>query len=137
MLTPMRAFRLALPLLVLGVGFLAGCGGTAVGDALNEVQISMGSDNTFRPASISVNAGQIVRWTNSTTAPHTVTGDAAGSPNSDLTFRDGIPPLQTYTWRVPTTALPGARITYHCRFHGTPGSGGRPGTGMAGVLVVR
>jgi plastocyanin len=64
-------------------------------------------DFAFEPASILVEAGDIVTWTNLGSGPHTVTGD-------DGSFDSG--PLAPGT--CFSQPFPAARLaTYHCAIH--------------------
>lgn len=74
------------------------------GPGLNEVWIQ---DMTFSPASLTVNAGTTVKWTNKDPMAHTVTSDTglfdSGGLATDATF--------SYTFATAGT------YAYHCTYH--------------------
>ena len=72
----------------------------------------------FAPATLKVKAGTSVVWTNTGSAPHTVTADAAKAFDSGL-----LAPQATFRF-TPTQA---GTIAYHCSVH----------PWMTGTLVVR
>lgn len=77
-------------------------------------------DNSFSPASLTVTAGELVRWTNNGSLPHTATLNGvfdSGTLASGGTF--------SYRFATPGT------FRYYCRLHGTAA-----GLGMAGVVEV-
>jgi plastocyanin len=71
---------------------------------------------SFQPASLTINVGQTVTWTNNSTMAHTVTSDTgvwdSGTLNAGGTF--------SFTFTTPGT------YTYHCAFHSS----------MTGTIVV-
>ena len=71
---------------------------------------------SFQPASLTINVGQTVTWTNNDTMAHTVTSDTgvwnSGTLNPGGSF--------SFTFTTPGT------YTYHCAFHGS----------MTGTIVV-
>ena len=71
---------------------------------------------SFQPASLTINVGQTVTWTNNDTMAHTVTSDTgvwnSGTLNPGASF--------SFTFTTPGT------YTYHCAFHGS----------MTGTIVV-
>jgi len=72
---------------------------------------------TYNPTPLTVKVGTVVRWTNTDSAPHTVTS------NDGITFSSpSINPGGTFNY---TTITPGTFL-YHCNFH----------AGMAGTLTV-
>gem|GEM_PF-624271 len=79
------------------------------------VTVSVG-DDFFSPASISINQGSAISWTNNGRSPHTVTA-ANGSFNSG-TLQPGR--SYSYTFNVPGTH------SYDCIFH----------SGMRGTVIV-
>jgi plastocyanin len=118
---------------------LAGCAGGG-GGAQPTMDVTITATDTFSPVTLYAPAGEVVRWTNTDTDPHTVTADPGNAsplgPNSDLRLSTGIPAGQTYSWMIPHQAPKGSVYTYHCRFHGTAGNGTEVGTGMAGRIIV-
>jgi LPXTG-motif cell wall-anchored protein len=91
----------------------------AAGAATRDVSIV---DFSFVPATLTVDAGDTVVWTNNGTGPHTVTAD-------DGSFNSGsIDPSHTFSHTFSSAAT----VPYYCMFHGAPG-----GVGMAGRITVR
>lgn len=119
---------------------LPGCKGSNNVPGATVHAVSMTSLDTFAPMEIVVEPGSIVEWTNNDSDPHAPIVDpgnlAAGGPDSDTEFPDGVPAGGKYRWTVPETATTGTVWFYHCRFHGTAGDGNRLGTGMVGVITV-
>jgi plastocyanin len=76
---------------------------------------------TFSPATVTVDAGQPVCWTWTTSTTHNVRAD-------DGSFTSG-PPADRGTFQR-TFSTPGT-FSYHCQVHGTPTGG------MRGTVVVR
>lgn len=114
-----------LPYLILVVlaGFVlmgAGChrtdhtSNTTSDDTTSEATTATGgtsvdiSDFTFGPGTITVSAGDTVTWTNSDSAPHTVTSDSGGELASGTIAAGGT---FSHTFTTPGT------YTYHCNFH--------------------
>ena len=65
-------------------------------------------DFAYEPASITVKKDTRVRWINEDEAPHTITGDASGGPNSGTLYEgDRYSFVFTQTGSFP----------YHCSFH--------------------
>jgi plastocyanin len=93
----------------------AGCPG-----APTKIQIA-GATPTFSPATVTIDAGQPVCWTWTTTEVHNVRAD-------DGSFGSGEPTARGTFQKTFTT--PGT-YGFHCQVHGTPGSG------MSGTVVVR
>jgi plastocyanin len=118
-----------------------GCGGGGGGANPARVDVMATNLDTFSPRDIVVDRNTNVVWTNIDTDPHTVVVDpldpVGGGPNSDVTLGTTIAPQATFTWRVPSNAPSGTIWYYHCRLHGTAGTGHNFGTGMVGVIVVR
>jgi plastocyanin len=116
-------------------GCAAGGGGTGV-----DADVVATSAGTFSPVTIYARPGDVIRWTNNDTDPHTVTADLTNQsplgPNSDNLYGSGIPASGTFTWMVPHQTMKGVTFTYHCRFDGTTGTGTEVGTGMAGRVIV-
>jgi len=79
-------------------------------------------DFSFSPKSLTVQAGDMVVWTNDGSTDHTVTADN-GSFDSG-----SIAPGQSFSH---TFSSAGA-VPYHCKFHGAAG-----GIGMAGTITVQ
>jgi plastocyanin len=77
------------------------------------------ADNTFKPATVTINPGDSVLWTNNGGLQHTVT-----STSKNWAKDDSIP-IQTTTTSYKFDE-PG-RYTYHCKTHAT----------MKGTVVVR
>jgi plastocyanin len=102
--------------------------------------ISM-TDYAFSPAAPTIKAGTIVKWVNNGNTSHTATSDGGVAP----TFDSGTlaAPGTTTDPYGGTTTTPGGAFqvtfstpgtyTYHCTFHGVPGS--IPGT-MKGTITV-
>src|SRR5262249_41414632 len=82
--------------------------------APNSVSIS---NFAFQPASLTINAGDTVTWTNNDTVPHTVTDDAGAFDSGQ------IAPGGSYSRRFDG---PSATLSYHCQIH----------PGMTGQIVV-
>jgi plastocyanin len=80
-------------------------------------------DFLFSPATIMINAGQTVTWTNAGASPHTVTsnpGTLACAPTSTENFNSGnMAPGATFAHTFNT---PGS-YSYHCEVHGCAMSG--------------
>lgn len=85
-------------------------------------------NNHYAPADVRVQPGDVVRWT-LVEGRHTVTSDAAGAFGSGEMDAAG----DGYTFRAPRRDV---TLYYHCRLHGFPGDGQRPGSGMVGRIVV-
>jgi plastocyanin len=76
---------------------------------------------SFTPAQLTINAGDIVRWTNNA-GTHNVVAD-------DNSFTSG--PVSSSAWVYEFTFnVPGTN-PYYCQLHGGPG-----GSGMSGVIFV-
>lgn len=123
-------------LAVVGVAGVSGCHG---GDGLAELVVVLDNDQ-FTPQQIDVRPGQMVRFVNQETDPHTVTSDPLdaepGGPDSDARFPGGMVQGDSVTWVVPRGLAAGTQWFYHCRFHGAPGNGSSLGPGMTGVAVL-
>ena len=109
----------------LGVAFvpavliaLALVGTAGARSALATVNIEMG-DNFFRPASVTVNVGDTVVWTNTGRFPHDVTSVGGGPLNSPRFMMNGA----TYSF---TATTPGT-YNYQCTIH----------DGQDGILIVQ
>ena len=96
----------------------ANSAGTGTSQAVQIVNMSSGFG--FSPASLTVPVGTTVVWTNTTSAPHTVTS------NDGKTFDSGISqPMQTgQTFSFKFTKA--GTYTYHCQIH----------TSMVGTIIV-
>lgn len=91
-------------------------GGGGGGGGTNPTAVSI-VGMTYNPTPLTVKVGTVVRWTNTDSAPHTVTS------NDGITFSSPtINPGGTFNY---TTITPGTFL-YHCNFH----------AGMAGTLTV-
>lgn len=66
------------------------------------------ADMSFSPATITVQKGSTVTWTNQDSTPHTVTGDDSGNMDSDSLSQG-----DTYKFTFNETGT----FTYHCNFH--------------------
>ena len=130
-----------------GLMFLAaliaftGCDDDGVSATVNNTfTVSMTDIDTFSPAAIAVRPGARIIWINNDGEAHTATTDplnlAAGGPDSDVVYSNGVPPNATYTFIVPGDTPIGTVWFYHCRFHGVPGDGFGVGAGMAGSIRV-
>lgn len=62
----------------------------------------------FSPAVLNIKKGDTVMWTNTDSAPHTVTGDSTSGPHSG-TMKQG----DSYSFIFNTTGT----FTYHCQIH--------------------
>lgn len=94
------------------------------GPALAE-SVSIG-DNFYSPATVTINAGDSVTWTNNGQAPHSVTstdGLFDSSPNCPGNVDDCIQPGGNYTHTFNSVGS----FDYYCRVHGFS---------MAGTVVV-
>lgn len=82
----------------------------------------------FSPTPLTISVGTTVVWTNNAVStPHTVTAD-------DGTFNSGnLNPTNTFTVTFNT---PGT-YNYHCQYHGSAGTNGQVGTGMAATIIVQ
>lgn len=91
------------------------------------------ADNEFSPASLTIQVGDTVRWTQSGTNPHTVTEDDDSfdsHPDCDE-FADSV--LGNCMAEGDTheeTFTEAGEVGYYCKIHGGPGSG------MAGTITV-
>lgn len=73
-------------------------------------------DSAFVPATVTIRAGESVRWTNQDTVPHTATSGQPGAPDAGRLFDTGTLGIgQSAT--IPFNA-PGEYV-YFCRFHPT------------------
>jgi plastocyanin len=104
------------PALLIGL-FLVGAVG-ATSNELATVNVQMG-DNFFREASVTVNVGDTVVWTNVGNRPHDVTSIGSGPLNSPRRMMNGA----TYSYTADT---PGT-YPYECTIH----------EGMDGTLIVQ
>lgn len=109
MISKLKFFVIALALLNLAPGAFAATTNVAYG----------GASFTFRPANLTINAGDTVIWTNASGA-HNVIGDTAGEPLCGC-VGTSIPGF-TNTFTIPGDYF------YHCSFHQS--------FGMTGVVHV-
>ncbi|MCL4836407.1 MAG: hypothetical protein KJ058_00390 [Thermoanaerobaculia bacterium] len=110
----MRTIRLAL-----AAALALGCPVAASADTWD---VTVGPGNLFAPANLTIQAGDVVRWTN-TGAIHNVVAD-------DGSFTSGEP--SGGAWVFSHTFPSAGSFPYHCSLHGAPG-----GVGMAGVVTVQ
>jgi plastocyanin len=83
-------------------------------------------DNSYSPATVTINAGDSVTWTNNGEAAHSVTstdGLFDSSPNCPGNIDDCIQPGENYTHTFNSVGS----FDYYCRVHGFT---------MAGTVVV-
>jgi plastocyanin len=100
---------------------LVAAGALAMGiQAAIAASVSM-VDSAFRPASITVDAGEAITWTNDGDLPHTATADDGSFDTGTLDAGDS----GSVTIDEPGT------YPYYCKLHGAPG-----GVGMAGTITV-
>ena len=110
------------------LGFAAGCGENAPsggsGGGGKTVDVAMTSDNAFVPATVTINAGDTVRWTNNDPATkHTATRKADPKFDSGL-----LAPKGTFSFTFATASGP-AGYDYVCTPHAA--------MGMRGVVIVK
>jgi len=81
----------------------------------DDLACSTETNHCFNPESVTVNQGEIVRWTNVDTAPegHTVTSDDGVSFDSGL----GTPLFNGMSFVVDTSTLQPGTYGYHCQIH--------------------
>jgi plastocyanin len=101
------------------------------------------TEYAFSSASPTIQAGTTVKWVNNGTTSHTATSDAGISPAFDSGTLAA--PGTTTDPYGGTTTTPGGSFqmtfstpgtyTYHCTFHGVPGS--VPGTMMGTITVTQ
>lgn len=120
---------------ILSVLGLAACGGSSsmspssgsnpTGGGGGAVSASVTIANTaYSPSTITINAGGSVKWTNTDAVTHSVTADAAGGFDSNLT---GSMPDQyggssgggTFTQKFASAGTFAYHCTYHAAMHGT------------------
>ena len=102
---------------------IAGGGLAAVAQDAHDVEVV---DDQFSPATITIEEGDTVRWTQSGSNPHTVTADDGSFDSHPTCPADCMGPGDTYE---QTFDEPG-EFGYHCTLHGSAGSG------MHGTVVV-
>lgn len=85
------------------------------------VDVTVGPGNSFSPKSVTVQAGDSVRWT-SAGGTHNVVAD-------DGTFSSGAPGSG---WTFTRTFASAGSFAYYCELHGAPG-----GLGMSGTVTVQ
>lgn len=96
-----------------------------------DVAVTVGDasfDTSFHPSTVPIHSGDRVVFTSNSSIAHNVTSDDGGA-----TFNSGAAAVGPWTL---TTGPLTAPITFHCSVHGTAGTGGQPGTGMAGSIVL-
>ena len=81
---------------------------TSSGGTTAQVSIVNNGGFAFSPATLTIAKGTTVTWTNTTTAPHTVTSD-----NNAFTGDSDIEPSNTFQMTFNTAGT----FTYHCEFH--------------------
>lgn len=98
------------------------------GEAVGETGIAL-QKNKFVPREVTVRVGETVVWTNMDSIGHTVTADG-GSFDSHPTcgMVGGSCMMKDQTYRQTFTKA--GTVPYHCKVHGSPGSG------MAGTVTV-
>jgi plastocyanin len=112
------ARRAALALVVAAAWVLFGAAAGSAAPVTHQVKIV---DFSFSPASLSVQQGDTVVWTNHGSVDHTVTSDN-GSFNSG-----SLSPGQSFSHTFTSSGI----VAYHCQFHGAAG-----GIGMSGRVTV-
>jgi plastocyanin len=135
----MKIHHILVPL----VGFaLLGCGGGSSGGGggsttVNET-VNMTGTHSYAPTNVMVHAGDVIRWSNTDSARHTVTSDT-GTPGLDSSpsAPAGVAGGRHFDWTVPAGTAAGTVFYYHCEFHGAAGSGSALGAGMAGSITVQ
>ncbi len=88
--------------------------------------VAAGDDFKFTPATVRVAVGGKVTWTNTGSAPHTVTGGTSGNPDAASPVGDGQLTAQGQTYEVTFTAA--GTYDYYCTPHAS--------LGMVGQVVV-
>jgi plastocyanin len=126
--TIMTRYRALLPITLLPLGVLAGCGSSSSTKSTNAyatappvvvvtpksiawqknvTMVRQGGKYAYSPRTITVTAGTIVTWKNGSGAPHTVTFHGPGLPNSS------VGPGKS----VSVTFKRGGTFAYHCTIH--------------------
>lgn len=110
-------------MLVLAAALAATCEdyGTGSGGCTPTVTKVCLTSSTFNPVTLTVTAGTTVTW-QATGGSHTVTND----PGSAETYNLSIAGTGAVTRQFNNQGT----FTYHCSFHGSPG------TGMQGTIMV-
>ncbi len=85
-------------------------------------QVCTTGGNAFNPVSRTVAESTTISWINGDGVAHTVTNDPGSGETFNLSLGSGG--TVTHTFNTPGT------YTYHCQFHGLPGSG------MHGTITV-
>ena len=130
-----RMIRSFIPALAIAL-FLIGIGTAAAAENAATLTVDIG-DNNFTPASLTINAGDTVTWTNKGRNPHDVTSDN-GSFTSPRRMMNGA--TFSFTFNTPGT------YNYSCTIHsgqngtiivqGAPAAAPRTGGGgMAGIAI--
>lgn len=128
----------ALSVIVAAVAFATACFSSEDGtgpdaECLSSTSVLMTDDFQFDAACVSVRVGDVVRWTNSSGVPHTVTADPNKAANAaNVRLPEGASPFDSggvppggefeYTFTVP------GRYDYVCLPH--------EGAGMVGTVIV-
>jgi plastocyanin len=92
------------------------------------IDVAMG-DNFFNPTDITIVSGDTVRWTMTTSVPHTSTCDGTNGtelPSGAAAWDSGVLFNPGESYKVKLT-VPG-RYKYYCVVHGIS---------MAGIIVVK
>jgi len=124
-----KTLTISLVLAALGIG-LAACGGsgadsqttaaakaTITAPPIAAAKVSV-QDNTFKPGTIQVKAGDTITWTNNGAVAHTVTATDGANFDSGT-----LEPGKTFSFAADKTGT----IHYVCNFH----------AGMKGTIEVR
>jgi plastocyanin len=119
-------------------GLIASIGVTAILDegALGEPQrfeISMTDEARFDPQTVTIRAGDTIRWTNPAIVSHSVTCDPAQAAKSaDVSLPEGGAPFDSGEMQQGQTFLHQFTLKgnyqYFCKYH--------EGMGMTGTIVV-
>jgi plastocyanin len=130
----------AISMVLLCITLLIGITGCQ-GGHIRAFDVAMTNLDNFTPATLYIEPGDIVIWTNNDTKLHAPMVDStnisSGGPNSDRIYPNGVPVGFSYSWDAPIDAIPGTKWFYHCRLHGVEGNGTAIGTGMVGVIVIK
>jgi plastocyanin len=104
----------------------AGCGGEeTTGQPLGGVAEVVMRNQRFQPATVTIGAGEIVRWTNADPHHHTVTSGAGSlAPGAGVRFDQEVQPGDSFevTFDSPATQ------PIFCRIH--------EALGMTGTIVI-
>jgi plastocyanin len=86
-------------------------------------------DHAFQPASLTIQQGESVTWTNQGSHPHNVVADDGSFRCAVDCGAGGGPSAEA--WSVTISFDEPGEYPYHCQLHGAPG-----GIGMAGTIIV-